>query len=261
MTTEQLIFDLLNKNKVFFTENKAYVLPEIPDKKLNAIKKTHQLSETENILWAVDRTLSGNAIDSTIVTNFGIYFKQTTLGQLTEKKILWTEIEQFFYDKKKGFVFLNNKGDEVAFERMDFDVFYKKNTEQIDIIIKVFEEIIGFVKLNSAELPLSEAEKNFIDDVKFMLEDDGQIVDTEQRILNKMREKYKIEEIRANEIIEIAMKSYASSEEMEYLAEVKNSLNNDGKIGKTERRALDFFGKKLGISNEKALKLERLVIK
>jgi hypothetical protein len=261
MTVEQLLIDLLQENNVFFTENKAYVLPEIPADKLKAIEKTHQLPKSENILWAVDKTLSGNATDSTIVTNFGIYFSQTTLGQVTEKKILWTEIEQFFYNKKKGFVFINNKGAEIIFERMDFDVFYKKNTEQINVIVKVFEQVIDFVRLNSVELPLSEAEKNFMDDVKFMLEDDGQIIDTEQRILENMRVKYKIEEIRANEIIETTMKSYASSEEMDYLTEVKNNLNDDGKIGEIERRALDFFSKKLGLSAEKTAKLERLVVK
>lgn len=261
MTIKELLVDLLKENKVFFTEHKAYVLPEIPAEKLTAIEKTHQLHETENILWAVDRTMSGNASDSTIVTNFGIYFSQTIIGQVTNKKILWSEIEQFFYDKKKGFVFINNKGEEIVFERMDFDVYYKKSTEKIDVIIKVFEQVIDFVKLNSAELPLSEVEKSFMDDVKFMLEDDGQIVDTEQRILDKMREKYKIKKVRADEIIETTMKNYASSEEMDYLTEVKNNLNDDGKIEEIERRALDFFRQKLGISEEKAMKLEKLVVK
>ena len=261
MTIEELLINLLNENKPFFTENKAYVLPDIPADKLKTITKTHKLSKTENILWAVDRTLSGNAKDSTIITNFGIYFCQTTLGQVTEKRILWSEIEQFFYDKKKGFVFLNKKGEEIVFERMDFDVFYKKNTEQIDAIVKVFEKVIDFVKLKPAELPMSENEIKFMDDVKFMLEDDGQIIDTEERILNKMREKYKIEEVRAKEIITKTMKNYASSEEMDYLTEVKNNLNDDGKIGDIERRALDFFRQKLSLSIEKAQKLERLVVK
>ncbi len=261
MTTQDLIINLLNENKDYFTRNKGYILPEIPEEKLSAIKSTHQLFDTEEIIWAVDRTLSGNATDSTILTNYGISFKQTILGTVTEKKILWTEIEQFYYDKKKGFVFLNNKGDEVKYDRMDFDVFYKKDAEQIDVIVKAFEQIVNFVKLNSAELPLSENEKKFMDDVKFMLEDDGKIVEAEQRILDKMVEKYGLEKTRADEIIAEVTKDYASSEEMEYLDEVKNILKNNGEIGVAERRVLEFFRQKLEISKENAEKLEKMVIK
>ena len=258
MTTEDLIVKLLNENETFFTENKAYILPDIPADKLKAIEETHKLPETENILWAVDRTLSGNAKDSTILTNFGIYFSQTILGQVTKKRILWSEIEEFYYNKKENFVFLNSKGEKIIFERMDFDVYYKKNTEQIDTIVKVLDKIISFVKLKPSELPMSEDEIKFMDDVKFMLEDDGKIIDTEKRILEKMREKYKIKEIRAKEIIDKTMNNYASSAEMEYLTEVKNILDNDKKIDKAERRTLEFFRKKLDITKEKANKLEQL---
>ena len=128
---------------------------------------------------------------------------------------------------------------------MDFDVFYKKDEEQIGVLVKVIEQIVNFVKLNSKELPLSENEKKFMSDVKFMLDDDGQIVETEKRILDKMFEKYEIEKSRAEEIISEIIKDYASSGEMEYITEVKKSLKNNGEIGESERRALEFFRQKL----------------
>ena len=261
MTTEELLIKLLNENKPFFTNHKGYILPDIPEDKLTAIKETHKLPRTENILWAVDKTLSGKATDSVIFTNFGIYYSQTIFGQTTEKKILWSEIEQFYYEKRKDFVFLNKKGEEIVFERMDFDVYSKKDTEQIEAIVKVLNSVIEFVKLKPAELPMSDNEIKFMDDVKFMLEDDGEIIDTEQRILDKMKEKYKIEEARADEIIAKVMKNYATSEEMEYLDELKKNLNDDGKIKENERRALNFYRQKLGISKEKAEKLEKLAVK
>ncbi len=259
MTMKEFIKKLLEDNKKYFTQHKGYVLPEIPEKKLKTIRKIQDLSDAEEILWAVDTTLGGSAEDNTVWTNFGIAFRQKILGQLTIKKILWAEIEQFYYDKKKGFVFLNKKGEEIIFERMEFDVYYKKDTEQINAISKVIEQIIDFVKFNTNEMPLSDVEKKFMDDVKFMLEDDGQIIETEQRILDKMRQKYGISQQRATEIIQKLLENHASSEEVEYMTEVENILKESGKIGETERRTLEFFREKLGISKEKAAKLETIV--
>ncbi|MBN2893566.1 MAG: hypothetical protein JXL97_16965 [Bacteroidales bacterium] len=261
MNTQELIQRLLNENKSFFTKNKAFLGDDIPAEKFEIIKKSHQLAESENILWAVDRTLSGKATDSCIITNFGIRFIQTILGQVTVKSILWFDIAEFFYNKKKGFVFISKKGDEIVFDRMDFDVFYKKDSEQIDTIVKVIGKIIEVVSLKPPELPMSENEEKFMDDVKFMFEDDGQIIDAEKRILDNLSNKYGIEKKRAEEIISVAFQSFQLSDMNEYMNEVKTILDKNGQIGEAERRALDFFREKLGISVEKAKKIELLTIK
>ncbi len=261
MNLSNFIKKLLEENKKYFTQHKAYVLPEIPEEKLKNIIKNHNLSDAEEIFWAVDNTLSGSAVDSTIITNFGIIFRQKILGQVTVKKIFWTEIEQFFYDKKRGFVFINKKGEQVVFERMEFNVYYKKDTEQIDAICKTIEQIVEYAKFNAGELPVTDAEKKFIDDVKFMLDDDATISETEQRILEKIREKYGITEIRANEIIEQIIKKYMDSDEMQYFEEVKNIITNNGEISESDRRALEFLRQKLGIDKLKAKKIELLTKK
>ncbi len=260
MTITEFIKDLLEKNKEFFTAHKGYLPPEIPEDKFKNITDTHKLVKNEEILWAVDTTLSGNATDSTIMTNFGIYFKEKILGQETEKKILWREIEQFYYDKKKGFVFLNKQGEEVIFDRLYFDVFYKKDIEQIQTIETVISRIIEFVKFNKEELPLTDEEKQFIDDVNFMLQDDGQIIDTEMSILKKLSQKYGINDQRANELIIQCISNYATSDEKEYMQEVQNAAK-DGHINESERRSLNFFRQKLNISKEKAEKLEAIALK
>lgn len=100
-----------------------------------------------------------------------------------------------------------------------------------------------------------------MDDVKFMIEDDGQIVDAEKRILNTMREKYGISDVRAAEIVNSLLKSTEAEAINDYINEVKNIIAQNGQIGETERRALDFFREKLNISPEKAAKLEQFVLK
>lgn len=260
MNTQEYILNLLQEQKSYFTKTSGEVSPEITEKKLKIYRETHKLSESEEILWAIDRTVSGKATDSCIFTNYRIRFSQTILGNETVKNILWSEIKEFFYDKKRAFVFLNKKGEEVVFDRMDFDVYYKRDTEQIDAIVKTIEKIIDFVSLKPAELPMSENEKKFMDDVKFMLEDDGKIIDSEKRILETMRTKYGVEENRAKEIISVAIENFAHSAMNDYMTEVENIIKEHGQIDETHRRALDFFIEKLDISTEKAQEIEQLVI-
>ena len=263
MTITEFIKDLIEKNKKFFTAHKGYLPPEISEEMLNNVISTHKVMKNEEILWIVDTTLSGNATDSTILTNFGIYFREKILGQETRKKILWREIEQFYYDKKKGFVFLNKKGEEVVFERLRFDVFSKKDTEQIQTIEEVISQIIEFIKSDKKDeqqLPLSDDEKQFIEDINFMLEDDGEIIDTEMSILKKLSKKYGIDDDRAEELINQTVSNYINQEEKEYIQEVINAAK-DGQISDSERRSLDFFREKLNISKEKAEKLEVIALK
>ncbi len=116
------------------------------------------------------------------------------------------------------------------------------------------------MKFNKEELPLTDAEKQFIDDVNFMLQDDGQIIDTEMSILKKLSQKYGINDQRANELINQCISNYATSDEMEYMQEVQNAAK-DGYINESERRSLDFFRQKLNISKEKAEKLKAIALK
>ena len=95
-----------------------------------------------------------------------------------------------------------------------------------------------------------------MEEIHFMLEDDGVIDERERMILERLRERYNITPERAKELEEQAIASQGlTSEEQEYLSEYKNSLH-DGAISDKERRLLNRLAMALGISEERVKELE-----
>ena len=129
----------------------------------------------------------------------------------------------------------------------------KEFPEETDIIDITAEEIIQ----TPVQLPTSnDNEVRYLEEVRFMLEDDGQIDEHERTILERFRERYNITSERARELEAQAIAGQElTSEEQEYLSEYKNSLQ-DGAISERERRLLNRLAMALGISEERVKELE-----
>ena len=120
-------------------------------------------------------------------------------------------------------------------------------------IIDITPEI---VVENVPKLSLATDEVRYLEEVRFMLEDDGQIDERERTILERFRERYDITPERAKELEAQAIAGQElTSEEQEYLSEYKNSLH-DGAISERERRLLNRLAMALGIAEERVKELE-----
>lgn len=104
----------------------------------------------------------------------------------------------------------------------------------------------------------SNVEKEYIDEVKYILEDDG-IIDNKQRLfLERFREKKGISKDRANKLEnELNYVESLNDNEKEYLEEFKEFLN-DGEITEKERRILNRFANRLEITNERVFEIENI---
>ena len=103
----------------------------------------------------------------------------------------------------------------------------------------------------------SSSEQEYIEEIKYCLEEDEEISPRERRLLEKLRIKLGITEERAKELEESLLAPALTDEEKEYLEEYKECAA-DGEITAKERRLLDKLRKMLGISEERAKELETL---
>ena len=111
------------------------------------------------------------------------------------------------------------------------------------------------------KLDISENEQKYIEEIKFMLDDDGQIDEDERRMLERKRQKYGISEEKALELEKSLMSSNdLTTEELEYIEELKECAT-DGEISDGDRRILKRLANKLGVSEERAKELESLALK
>ena len=130
---------------------------------------------------------------------------------------------------------------------------FPEETEIIDITAE--EEIQTPFLLPTS----NDNEARYLEEIHFMLEDDGVIDERERTILERLRERYNITPERAKELEKQAIAGQElTSEEQEYLSEYKNSLH-DGAISEKERRLLNRLAMALGISEERVKELERNV--
>ncbi len=104
---------------------------------------------------------------------------------------------------------------------------------------------------------LTDNEKEYLDEVKACLEDDGEITARERRLLDKLCHSLGISDARAAELEAIALgKSELTASEKEYLDEYKACLEEDGVISDRERRLLDRLAKSLDIAPERVREIE-----
>lgn len=129
--------------------------------------------------------------------------------------------------------------------------YYKKsgNEEEVARLMKESAEA------TSAGNPNDEAE--YIEELKACMED-GEISKGERRLLEKLRVKLGISEIRAAELEASLSEPQLTEEEQEYLNEYQECLAEGGSISAGERRLLDRLRVKLGITEQRAEELENL---
>lgn len=104
------------------------------------------------------------------------------------------------------------------------------------------------------------AEQEYAEEIKACLED-GEISTKERRLLNKLRLSLGISDLRALEIEALCNPNTLTSEEQEYADEIQACLEDDGGITDKERRLLNRLAKSLGISSERAIQIEEMIVK
>lgn len=103
----------------------------------------------------------------------------------------------------------------------------------------------------------TDAESEYLEEVKSCLADDGVITERERRLLDRLAKSLGITEMRAQELEASCSCNNLTTEEQEYADEVKACLADDGVITERERRLLDRLRKSLGISESRAAELEK----
>ncbi len=107
-------------------------------------------------------------------------------------------------------------------------------------------------------------EQEFIDEVNFILDHDGDIDDGDRRILIRLASRLGISEQRAKELEESVLISRGESpeftaQELEYIEELRFCLEESSEISQSARRLLDRVSKNLGISEDRAREIEQIV--
>jgi len=113
---------------------------------------------------------------------------------------------------------------------------------------------------NQLSSSANENEQKYIEEIKFLFEDDSLIDDDERRMLDRKRLKYGISENRAKELEQqITDTSKLSASEQDYQEEYKENLFENGEINDNIRRVLERLRIKLNISEQRAKEIESLV--
>lgn len=112
------------------------------------------------------------------------------------------------------------------------------------------------LSISSDSIYTSE-EKEYLDEVQECLAD-GEIGPRERRLLDKIRSKLGISAARASELEASLATPKLTEDEQEYLKEYKECAV-DGIVSDKERRLLDKVRKMLGISEERAAEIEKLI--
>lgn len=105
---------------------------------------------------------------------------------------------------------------------------------------------------------LTSVDREYFDEYKACLDNDGIISEREKRLLDRLRKSLGISDERARELEEMCKESL-SPEEQEYAEEIKACLADDGLISERERRLLDRLAKSLNISPERAKEIEKTI--
>ena len=109
----------------------------------------------------------------------------------------------------------------------------------------------------ASQSTLSDEERRYLEEVHFMLQDDGMIDDKERDILERYRTRFGISQARAKELEDQAMASSTlTPEEQEYVNEYKAALC-DGVLNERDRRILSRLAGFLKLSDERVAELEK----
>lgn len=112
---------------------------------------------------------------------------------------------------------------------------------------------------NTISSTLTYKEKEFLNEVRFCIEDDGIIDNSEQIFLNKTREKLGLTEERAKELQESILKPQFTENEKEYINAL-SELMIDGQIPESAQRIVERFRNLYEIDEQRANEIEKRLL-
>lgn len=112
---------------------------------------------------------------------------------------------------------------------------------------------------NTISSTLTYKEKEFLNEVRFCIEDDGIIDNSEQIFLNKTREKLGLTEERAKELKESLLKPQFTENEKEYINAL-SELMIDGQIPESAQRIVERFRNLYEIDEQRANEIEKRLL-
>ena len=104
---------------------------------------------------------------------------------------------------------------------------------------------------------LTEAEQEYIDNIREFLDDDAEITPRERKMLDRIRQKLGISEERAKELEASLTKPQLTEDEQEYL-DMFHEYAEKGEVTEKERRRLDKFAAAMGITPERVKEIEKM---
>lgn len=114
------------------------------------------------------------------------------------------------------------------------------------------------ILIDNGKATYTNIEQEYLEELQFMLEDDGLIDDKERKFLERFRKKIGISERRAIEIENnLINNGNLTQDEKEYLEEYQE-LINDGEISDKERRILSRMANRFNIPEKRVIQLEKL---
>mgnify|MGYP002674073935 CR=1 FL=1 len=153
---------------------------------------------------------------------------------------------------------LKNAG--IDFDKEENSKFQLQENATLSIRIKFapLEQLQGNVIQNVKQnITLSTEEQSFFDEVKFCLEEENTLSDTDKKYLDRKRTKLGLSPERAEEIIQMCLPTL-SAKEQEYMDTFHELVATAEDISPKIRRILDREAESLGISEERKVELEKL---
>lgn len=143
---------------------------------------------------------------------------------------------------------------------------YEQLSERVNEIVEKYElthsKSITSQTTNAKALKqngrdLNMAEKEYLEEYRACIDNDGVISDKERRLLNRLAKSLGLSEQRVRQLEDSLSSLALSDEEQEYYEEYKACLDNDGVISDKERRLLNRLAKSLDITVERQREIER----
>lgn len=202
-----------------------------------------------NLGWQrlANQRLNGNLLTHTEV----ISTKQVETLSTNEIKKLNAEIT-FLWGKVKAAGGYTNETDFNSVTEKNYTLEVAVEFEDIDDLQQIVsnENTLG---IEDKTTPL-QSHAQYAEEIRFMLEDDGEIDEKERRVLERLRKNLGLSNEEAKQIEEQFMQ--LGQNEKEYLEEYQ-AIIADGEITEKERRLLNRLSSSLGISEERIKELEK----
>lgn len=175
---------------------------------------------------------------------------ETSKSQVVDNR----EMKEIKAELKTLYVNMN-----MEFDKTEESKFEQQENAVLAISVK-FAPLSELTGSPASQIPqntgFSANEKKYIEEVKECLAD-GEIGKTGRKLLNMTREQLGISEARAAELEASVVAPQLTDDEKEYLETYREACT-DGKVSDGERRTLDRYRSKLGISEERAKEIEQM---